>query len=223
MASSSLPVGMQLEKVHKLLKQELRPLTSEEILSATGVDIEANAEILHSLTDSASKVIQEKDGSWRWSSAFYLRSFNDLLALIFRTPDGIVEKKLLDSYKGVAEDIKKLKARGVVYEIKSGSRIVLYPRDMRLEIKVDGDVKEKYKSVRLPDAIDIERELVKQGLKDADGADGALGVAPPVTRKRPKRQAQRKARRIKLTNTHMANSGIDLNKDFKHGKDSAFG
>lgn len=198
-------------------------MTSEEILQLTGVDIEANGEILHSLTDSASRVSQEKDGSWRWNSAFYLRSFNDLLALICRTPDGIVEKKLLDSYKGVAEDIKKLKSRGAVYEIKSGSRVVLYPRDTRLEIEVGDDVKEKYKTVRLPDAIDIDRELVAKGLKDSDGTGGGISVPPPIARKRPKRQAQRKARRIKLTNTHMANSGIDLNTDFKHGKDSAFG
>lgn len=223
MASSSLPVGMQLEKVHKFLKAELRPLTSAEIQEATGVDIDGNSEILQSLTDAASRVGQEKDGRWRWNSEFFLRNFNELLALMVRSPDGIAERRLLDAYKGVAADIEKLKKRGVVYEIKAGTRVVLYPRDGRMELDVSQDVRDKYNSIRLPDALDVHRELVDAGLKDSDGAGGAISISQPVARKRPKRQVQRKARRIKLTNTHMANSGIDLNKDFKHGKDSAFG
>lgn len=223
MASSSLPVGMQLERVHKFLKAELRPLTSSEILTATGVDIDGNAEILQSLTDEKSRVGQEKDGRWRWRSEFFLRNFNDLLAKMVQSPDGIAERRLLDAYKGVAGDIEKLKKRGVVHEVKAGTKVILYPRDGRMELDVSEDVREKYNSVKLPDAIDVHRELVSAGLKDSDGAGGVISISQPVARKRPKRQVQRKNRRIKLTNTHMANSGIDLNKDFKHGKDSAFG
>lgn len=223
MAASNLPVGMQLERVHKFLKEELRPLSSDEIMAETGVDIDGNAEILHSLTGASSKVVQEKDGRWRWRSAFYLRSRNDLFALLSRTPDGILEKKLLDSYKGVRNDLHKLKTRQVVYEIKAGNRNVLYPRDTRLETQVSPDVVKRYTSLKVPtDAIDIHRYLVAHGLK-AEGDTAGVAVTAPPSRKRPKRQVKRKARRIKLTNTHMANSGIDLNKDFKPGKDSAFG
>lgn len=220
--ADALPVGMQLERVHKLLKAELRPLSSEEVLKETGVDIESSPEILLSLTGEASRVVREKDGRWRWKSAFYLRNFNGLLTLLARSPDGILEKHLLDSYKGVREDIKKLKNRGAVYEIKSGSRVILFPRDSRLELDVAADVKEKYGSVRLPDAIEIHRYLVESGLKETEDVAGAT-VVSIVTRKRPKRQTLRRSRKIKLTNTHMANSGIDLNKDFNPGKDSAFG
>eukprot|EP00171_Calliarthron_tuberculosum_P008242 IDg8242t1 len=222
MAASELPIGMQLEKVHKFLKDELRPLSSEDILKETGVDIDGTSEIHHSLTGKESKVVQEKDGRWRWRSAFYLRSRNDLFALLSQTPDGIVERKLLDSYKGVRDDLNKLKTRQVVYDIKAGNRTVLYPRDTRLETVVAPDVTKKYTSLRLPDAIEIHRYLVEHGVKDKADTAG-VAVAVPVARKRPKRQMKRKARRIKLTNTHMANSGIDLNKDFKPGKDSAFG
>ena len=83
------------------------------------------------------------------------------------------------------------------------------------------DVKAEYNRVKLPDAIEIHRYLVEQGLKDKADTSG-VAVAAPLARKRPKRQMKRKARRIKLTNTHMAGSGIDLNKDFKPDKDSAF-
>lgn len=222
MAAYDLPVGMQLEKVHKYLKEELRPLSTEDILESTGVDIEGNADILLSLKSSDSKVTQDEKGNWRWKSRFYLRSRNDLFSLLSRSPDGIVEKDLLDSYKGVDRDVERLKKRNVVYEIRSGSRVILFPRDTRLESTISEDVKKEYTSVKVPGPIEVHRYLVARGLKNKDDTTG-VAVQTPVARKRPKRQMKRKSRRVKLTNTHMADSGIDLNQDYKPAKDSAFG
>lgn len=213
---------MQLEKVQKYLRKELAPKTNEEILEATGVDIDSNDQIVHSLSADASKVIQEKDGRWRWKSKYYLRSRQDLFSLFVRSnPDGILEKDLLESYKGVDEDIKVLKRKDLVYVVGSGMRTVLYLRDTRLELKVSAEVIEEYNSVKLPHAIEVHKYLVDNGLKDSDDTAG-ITIAKNVVRKRPKRQTKRKARKVKLTNTHMAGSGIDLNQDFKPAKDSAF-
>lgn len=219
----SVPIGLQLSKVHKFLARELEAFSSEEIRKATGVDIETSPEIFLSLTGDASKVIREKDGKWRWASKYQLTNFNHLVSLIARSPDGVCEKDLYDSYKGVKEDIKKLKVRNAVHEIKNGSRILLFPRNHRLEVGVSDELKLKYNSVYLPDEIEVHRFLVAEGLKKTDDATG-VKIAQPITRKRPNRRNDKKQRtkKIKLTNTHLTNSEIDLSKDYNTGKESAF-
>lgn len=218
---STAPIGRQLEVLQTYLRTELKPKSSEEILEATGVDIDGNEDVLHSLTDAESKVVQEKDGRWRWKSMYHVRNREDLFMLLSRSSDGIVEKNLFDSYKGVVEDVAKLKRSLIVYEVRNGSRSVLYPRDRRLELDIAQDVKEKYNSVKVPDAIEVHRYLVENKLKDRNDTAG-VPVVQPITRKRPKRTVKRKSKKIKLTNTHMANSGIDLNQDYGGGADSAF-
>ncbi len=218
---STAPIGMQLERLQTYLRSELKPKTSEEVYAATGVDIDGNEQVLHALADAESKVVQERDGRWRWRSMYHVRTREELFMLLSRSSDGIVEKNLLDSYRGVDADIAQLKRSLLVYEVRNGSRVVLYPRDRRLELPIAQDVVDKYNSVKVPDALEVHRYLVKNNLKDSQDTSG-IAVVQPVTRKRPKRQVKRKSRRIKLTNTHMANSGIDLNQDYGGGADSAF-
>lgn len=217
--------GLQLLKIHDFLKAELQSFSSEELLAKTGVDIENSHEISLSLKGDASKVIREEDGKWRWASKYPVRNFNQLLTLMCRNTDGIVERDLYDSYKGVKDDIKKLKKRSAVYEIKSGSKILLFPRDDRFQVNISDEVRDKYKRISVPDAIEVHRYLVQRGLKETDDSTG-IKIAAPVSRKRPssrKDNKRRRNKRIKLTNTHMENSGIDLNKDYNTGKESAFG
>lgn len=221
--TEELPVGLQLARVHNFLRAELEPFTSAEIHEKTGVDIDGNTDVLLSLTGEASKVIREKDGRWRWASKYQLRNFTHLLSLMARSSDGLNEKDLYDSYKGVKDDIKKLKKRRAVYQIKSGSKLLLFPHDPRLDVPVSDEVKKRYKHVLLPDAIETHRILVANGLKEADDKTG-IRISQPVARKRPSSRpnARRRAKRIKLTNTHMANSAVDLTKDYDAGKSSAF-
>lgn len=212
---------MQLNKIHNLLREELRPMSSAEVLQATGVDIEASPELLLSLQGEESKVRRDEGGRWRWKSKHYLTGRNDLLQFFSLAQEGVPETVLLDSYKGVKEDIAKLKQSGGIYALKSGSRIVLHRRDKYLETSVSEEVRNRYNSVLLPDAIEVHRYLMKHGLKFSDDKRGAR-VTATVTRKRPVKQGKQRSKRVKLTNTHLVNSGIDLSKDYQHGKGSAF-
>lgn len=216
--------GMKILKVHKFLERELESFTSEEILKATGIDIENSPVIFNSLTGDASKVLREKDGRWRWASKYQLTNLNHLISLIARSPDGVCEKDLYDSYKGVKDDIKKLKAKRAVHEIKNGSRVLLFPRNAQLSVPISDELKQKYRSIILPeDDIEVHRYLVARNLKKTDDING-VKISQPVARKRPSRRNDRKkAKKIKLTNTHLDGSGIDLSKDYNTGKDSAFG
>ena len=213
---------MQLKTVQDYLKQELRPLSSEEIRTATGVDIEDSPEVFSSLVGESSNARREADGRWRWKSRHYLTGFNELLQFFSLSQEGVPENELLDSYKGVRADIEKLKASNFVYALKSGSRMILYRRDQRLELPVSDDVRERYNKVSLPDAIEVHRYLASRGLKETDDVRGTQ-VHKTVKRKRPgSKKEGRRSKQVKLTNTHMINTGVDLTKDFKHGKDSAF-
>jgi hypothetical protein len=214
---------MQLSKVHTFLREELRPLTSAQVLAATGVNIDASPELVLSLLGEGSKARREPDGRWRWKSRHYLTGINDLIQFFSMADEGVVETVLLDSYRGVKEDLSKLKANGGVYALKSGSRTVLHRRDRHLETTVSEAVRSRYNSLGLPDAIEIDRYLVREGLKEGGIGIGGSSVGALVPRKRPRKKGDNaRAKRVKLTNTHMTNSGIDLSKDYKHGKGSAF-
>lgn len=222
-AMDETPIGLQLQKIHKFLSTELESFTSQDILKRTGVDIDRSPQIFLSLTDDKSKVLREHDGKWRWASKYQVKDFNSLIALIGRSYDGVCEKDLLDSYKGVKEDIKKLREKDAIMEMKSGSKVLLFPQHENLQSKVSDKMKEIYSKVSLPDEIEIHRYLVTAGIKKTDDVTG-IKISQPVARKRPGRRndKKRRAKKIKLTNTHMTGSNIDLSKDFNTGKDSAF-
>jgi len=218
------PIGLKLSKIHTYLLAELEAKTVEEIEEATGVNIYGDSEVHISLTGANAKVIQEKDGRWRWKSKYFLKDRVSLFQLLANSPDGIIEKDLYDTYKGIKNDIAILKQRDIVIQIKN----VLYPRDHRLEpaTPIDTDVVARMNGLQVPNAFEVSKYLVENKLKNApDGGDGAYEVTTVVNpRKRPKRQNnKRKNRRYKITNTHMEASGIDLHKDYNPGgKDSAF-
>lgn len=221
MGGEEVPIGQQLLKIHKFLQEKLESFSSEEILRETGVDIDGSQQILDSLTGDASKVLREKNGKWRWASKYQLTSSHELRSLLARSLNGVSEKDLYDSYKSVKDDIKALKKRNAVIEIKSGSKVYLFPRDPRLEIEVSEELKQRYKEVSIPDEREVEAYLVQHNLKKTDPEASS---AQPITRKRPGRRKDGKKRqkKMKLTNTHMLGSNIDLTKDYDTGKESAF-
>jgi len=98
-------------------------------------------------------------------------------------------------------------------------RVVLYPISGVPYLTISTDVKAKWAGVRLPDAVDIHRHLVEKGLK-ADSGAGAPRVVAAFVRRRPTRKGRGAGgnKRLKLTNTHLEGSEIDLNADFAGGK-----
>lgn len=98
-------------------------------------------------------------------------------------------------------------------------RVVLYPISGVPYPPISPDVRERWGAIRLPDAVDIHRYLVERGLK-ADTAAGAPRVVAAFVRRRPTRKGRGAggAKRLKLTNTHLEGSSIDLNADVAGGK-----
>jgi len=219
------PIGALMHSILKLLQTELRPLSSAEIQSHIGVDVLNHPAMLENLKANP-KILREPDGRWRWKSKYYLRNSDDLLALLRRSTEPIVASELYDAYKGIKADIESLlnEAPRQVIAIKNASsgKTLLMNYEPRLFIQVSEDIITKWNEIRVPDANDTHRFLVQHGLKSGSALLQASGNM--FIRKRPKRQDQKKSKRVKLTNVHMEGTGIDLTKDLdlKNGKPSAF-
>ena len=84
----------------------------------------------------------------------------------------------------------------------------MYPNDPKAVIKVDGDLKELFRSIKLPnDMLDIEKDLQKNGMKPATDTAKRRAMAEvhglPSQPKKQKKKQKEITKRTKLTNAHM--------------------
>lgn len=82
---------------------------------------------------------------------------------------------------------------------------VLYPNDPRYIMSVDKEFQDLWQDVRIPDDVDLEKEMSKANLQ-------MMKQEKSMKRPAPKQKKQPKARKIKLTNIHV--KGIDLTQDY---------
>lgn len=205
------PVGYRIDKVYIYLRRKLQPRTTAQILKSTGINLDNDKEVFESLCDEESRVVRVSDTHWRWKSAHpYVHNMYDLKSLLKQNLDGIQESELLETYRGVRKDLRKLEEDNEVY-IMNG---VVYWRDRSLEIEIDDDVKERYNSVQVPDAVEVRRYLVEHGMVETD-QDNIVAVNVVPKRKRPRKKGRKRSRtRRSVTNRHMQGTGINLDVDY---------
>ncbi|KAG0028844.1 hypothetical protein BGZ81_004385 [Podila clonocystis] len=106
------------------------------------------------------------------------------------------------------EAVNELAAEGriLVVRNKDGAPRVLFWNDQRYNTAMDPMFREIWHSLRIPDEIDLPKELEKAGLTHMQVFD-KKGPG-----EMPKRKTARKNRKMKITNTHMTD--LDLTKDF---------
>lgn len=78
---------------------------------------------------------------------------------------------------------------------------------------IDNEFKELWRSLRVPDVVDLTTDLESEGLsatKEIDNAPKAQASAPAQRGRKSRRGAA--PRKFKLQNTHL--QGVDLSKDF---------
>ncbi|KAA8495961.1 General transcription factor IIE subunit 2 [Porphyridium purpureum] len=219
------PVGLLLHRVLKLLQSELRPMSVAEIKSRLpDVDLAVNTELRNNVKSNP-KVIVLPDSRYRWKSRYYLRDRADLVALLRRAKAPIVASDLYDSYNGVKADIEELAEANprqlIKLHIPGSSKTLLFNYEARLYIHIHEEIAKKFHEIRLPEPHDIHLYLKEHDLKKGSHSRPNAGS---IMRKRPKKMEARKSRSVKLTNVHMAGTGIDLTQDVElaGGKPSAF-
>jgi len=207
-AASSPTLGRLIKMVLDFLKME--PHTQKsfgEIETNTKVNVAANATLLKELKMNSFVEYQEP-GSFAYRPRHALKNKGELLDKISSTLEGISAEELKDAYKEVVEDIKSLvDSRKVLQVINLDTKQqILYPNDARFSMSVLPEFQSLWAAVKIPDAIDLEKEMERANLPMMKQEKG---------NKRPagKQKKSNKQRKFKLTNTHDIGS-IDLTKDF---------
>ncbi|KAJ4815466.1 Transcription initiation factor IIE subunit beta [Rhynchospora pubera] len=201
--------GRRMKLVIDLLFETREALTAEEIYNGCYVDIhDNNNEIYDSLRNNLKVSFDGKRFSYK--AKHDLKGKDDLLRLIRNNLEGLPVVDVKDSYTSVIDDLMALKNENLVWLLSNmdSQEDIVYPNDPKALLKTDDDVKQLFRGTDLPrDFVDLEKELVKMGMKPATktaerrAAAQVLGV--PLSKPKPKKRSEKFNRRSKLTNAHM--------------------
>lgn len=200
------PVGAQIKRVIDLLLETRQALTPEQINEVCYVDINSNKAVFDSLRNNL-KV--SYDGRYfAYKAKHDVKDKKELLVLIRKFSEGIAVIDLKDAYPTVMEDIQALKAAGHIWLLSNfdSQEDIAYPNDPRVPIKVDDDLKLLFRDVELPqEMIDIEKDLLKNGMKPATNTAKRRSTAQFGIPNKPKQKKKKHeiSKRTKLTNAHL--------------------
>ncbi|KAF9907660.1 hypothetical protein EC991_010692 [Linnemannia zychae] len=192
------------------LKSTDDPQTVEDLRRKGGVDLDAKPELYNLLKMNDKVAYDTRDHTFAYKPTYHIKNKEDLLALLEKRKNegGMDYKELKDSYSKLLEAVNELASEGriLVVKNKDGAPRVLFWNDQRYNTAMDQEFRDIWHRLRIPDEIDLPKELEKAGLTHMQVFDkkGPGDV--------PKRKPVRRNRKMKITNTHM--KGLDLTKDF---------
>jgi transcription initiation factor TFIIE subunit beta len=186
------------------------PQTVDDLRRKGGVDLDAKPELYNLLKLNDKVAYDTRDHTFAYKPTYHIKNKEDLLALLEKRKGegGMDYKELKDSYSKLLEAVNELASEGriLVVKNKDGAPRVLFWNDQRYNTAMDQEFRDIWHRLRIPDEIDLPKELEKAGLTHMQVFDkkGPGDI--------PKRKPVRRNRKMKITNTHM--KGLDLTKDF---------
>lgn len=200
--AAAVPIGKQLKDVVDHLESTRQALTAEQLREAVQHDIEGNTDLYNQLQNNP-KIRINPEGKYEYKPEHELRNMHEVLALISRHPKGLLLKRVKDAYKGVGDDVKKLKEDKKVWCIHNTQEKddVLFPQDPKPLISLNQDLVDFWHSTQVPeDPARVIEELQKAKLPAAPRKVARKrAVLPPRERKRSKRAVNMAT----ATNQHM--------------------
>lgn len=204
--ASGSHLSTQLHLAVEYIKEQDHPVSIAELQSMLAVDIE------HTLLPLLKEIDRVKftGRTFEYVSLHNIKSADDLLEFLRKqtTSKGISVKELKDGWSGCVQAIDKLEAENKILVLRNkkenAPRLVWANAGGELGT-ISDEFKDMWVNVKLPDPDSLYQKLIDQGLKPT-GAD------PALLNKQPQQQEkkQKKARRGKITNTHMK----DILKDY---------
>ena len=213
-SNQTVPISRQLFEIISLLKQEAKPLSNDEIIRKKAIDVMGTPELLKVVTANDRIIIL--NDTFEFKPTFKIKSKQDFLKLLkdHRGVMAMEVKELQNSCQNVMEIIKELQESGqiLVNENKDGTPKVVYYNDPELNLKLSDEFVELWNSVSVPADIDLQKELLKFGLKPVKVIKKKIDPSLAANKKKKRKT------RFKLTNTHLEGVGIkllivDLSKD----------
>ncbi|CUM67575.1 uncharacterized protein PRCAT00005275001 [Priceomyces carsonii] len=198
-SGSMLPT--QLHTAVEYIKQHDYPIAVSKLQNYLSLDV---APTLLPLLKEIDRIKYNRDDDTLEYVSFHnIRSSDDLLNFLRYQPTfkGMSVKELSDGWSGCVDAINELEEQNKILVLRNKKentpRLVWANLGGELDL-IDDEFKKMWSEVKLPEPDNLYLALIDQGLKPS-GAD------PSLIRKKPQQQEkkQKKARRGKITNTHM--------------------
>jgi transcription initiation factor TFIIE subunit beta len=206
-----VPVSRKLFEIIDCLKQEPIPITNNDIIRKTTIDIMASPELFEAVKKNDRILYNEQNQTFEFKPTYKIRTREDLLDLLRRNRGvmGMEVKELKQSYTRVTEIIDELDKERLILCIrnKDGTPKVVYYFDQTYQISISDEFKRYWDDVKLPMDMDLEPELRKGGLKPMQ-----VELKKVKSANDSKSKKKRKSR-FKMTNTHL--EGVDLKASIK--------
>ncbi|KAI7750884.1 hypothetical protein M8C21_026668, partial [Ambrosia artemisiifolia] len=166
----------------EIVEYTRQSFTAEQINEACNVDVKGNMAVFVSLTRSP-KV--SYDGNYfSYKPTHDVKDKKELLRLIQKFAEGIAVADLEDAYGTVMKDLQALEDECQIWLLQGSDlqEVIAYPNDPRVSIKVDDELKQRFRSTKLPcDMLDIEQELQENGMKPATDTAKRILMAQNAT------------------------------------------
>lgn len=194
-------LSTQLHLAVEYLKQHDHPIPVSKLQNYLSFDISKT--LLPLLKEIDRIKFNKADETLEYVSLHNIRSADDLLNFLRSQPTfkGTSVKELKDGWSGCIQAVNELEEESKILVLRTKKentpRLVWANLGGELGL-VDEEFKEMWSKVHLPEPDNLYQALLDQGLKPT-GAD------PQQMRKKPQHQEkkQKKARKGKITNTHM--------------------
>jgi transcription initiation factor TFIIE subunit beta len=213
------------------LKRTREQMTNSELKALLGFDthLDKQSELFLTLKANEKILYDEKRDTLKYKPKFDIQNKNELLGLIVKHADGVLEEDLGDSYDGVLVDVMKLEESGKVWRVQNSEtrKWVTYPRVSVMEEEVSGGGASKerdeeeninkelldeefvkmYAEVKIPEEeAEFDKELRKANMEPA--AKRSFRKVSREELEAEKKLMKNKKRapnfeRMKLTNVHM--------------------
>jgi transcription initiation factor TFIIE subunit beta len=213
------------------LKRTREQMTNSELKALLGFDthLDKQSELFLTLKANEKIFYDEKKDTLKYKPKFDIRNKNELLGLILKHMDGVLEEDLGDSYDGVLVDAMKLEESGKVWRVQNSEtrKWVTYPRVNVMEDDgadnnkegveeeeeninkelIDEEFVKMYTEVKIPDEdAEFDKELRKVNMEPA--AKRSFRKVSREELEAEKKLMKKKKRapnfeRMKLTNVHM--------------------
>lgn len=186
-----------IHSIIEYIKKSEAPVLFTDIKERLNINLYNNPMILSSLKKNVKIKIERE--SIQFVPKYHIKTLEDLRDLIRKTncEYGIEVNELLDCFCDIKQFIEHLKENNEIFTLKDADNsMIIYYNDYEIS-KADEEIVNIWNSLRVPDYVDVKKELAQAGLKT--GSEEPKRKIACDKRKKTKRFT----RKIKLTNTHI--------------------
>ncbi|SJX61181.1 related to TFA2-TFIIE small subunit [Sporisorium reilianum f. sp. reilianum] len=235
---SGIHENTQLASAIDALKHHANPVRLEDFALSQGLPalLNPNSGLFQRFRSHDRVTYDGKTDLWMYKPDYDLRTPADLVALLkerFLNPGGSGARnasaagmrlaELRESYpaaRDAIEELSKVEPREdrevlVLRGQRDGAIKQVFWNPLRgKDAKgVDDEFKDLWHELKVPDLVDLPKELEREGLSTTDMLDSPISAAQlAANAKNKKKKKGAGARRFKLQNTHL--EGVDLSQDF---------